>query len=185
MIGKASQPSTVPGGHERSHFVSPTSNASAKSRPLREVNRFTVLTLSYPPQPSPSTAWVQPSTTWLLRRLTTPQSSSSLRQLTWRSPLQTPRSLRPTRSSWRLWLKSRELPRPALLSYHERSTNLNLVTTVGRMATVSANITPVQRAAPRQQGTWTRRWLPIRWEVATPTRDGSPHVAPDGAGGRI
>jgi len=56
---------------------------------------------------------------------------------------------------------------------------------VGRMATVSANITPVQHAAPRQQGTWTWRRLPIRWEVATPTRDGSPHVAPDDAGGRI
>jgi len=130
MIGKASRSSTILGGRGRSHSVSPTSNTSAKSRPLGEVNRFAALTLSYPPQPSPSTAWVPPSTTWLLRRLTTPQSSSSSRQLTWHSPLQKSRSLRPTRSSRRLWLKSQELPRPALLGYHERSTNLNLVTTL-------------------------------------------------------
>jgi hypothetical protein len=182
MIGKASRLLTVPGGRGRLHSVSPTSNASAKSKPLGEVNRFAALTLSYPPQPSPSTTWEQPSTTWLLRRLTTPQFSSSSQQLTWHSPHQTPRSLRPTRSSRRLWLKSRL---PALLGYLERSTNLNLITTVGRMATVSANITPVQRVAPRRQGTWTRRRLPIRWGVATPTRDGSPHVVPDGARGRI
>jgi len=40
MIGKASRPSTVTGGRGRSHSVSPTSNASAKSRPLGEVNRL-------------------------------------------------------------------------------------------------------------------------------------------------
>jgi hypothetical protein len=148
------------------------------------VTRFAALTLSYPPQPSPSTAWEQPLTTWRLRRLTKPQSSSSSQQLTWRSPRQTPCSLRPTRSSRRLWLKSR-LPRPALLGYLARSTNPNLVTIVGRMATVSVKTTPVQRAVPRLRGTWTRRLPPTRWEVAISTRDGSPHVAPDGAGGQI
>ncbi len=51
MIGKVSWPSTVPGGRGRSHAVSPTSNASANSKPLGEVNHFAVLTLSFPPPP--------------------------------------------------------------------------------------------------------------------------------------
>jgi hypothetical protein len=47
MIGKVSRP--VPGGRGRLHFVLPTSNANANSKQLGEVNRFMVLTLSYPP----------------------------------------------------------------------------------------------------------------------------------------
>jgi hypothetical protein len=158
-----------------SHSVSPTSNASANSKRLGEVNRFTALTLSYPLQPAPSTAWEQPSTTWHLRRLTTPQSSSSSRQLTWRSPPQTPRSLRPTRSSRRLCQKSRH-PRQALLDHLGLSTNHSLGIIVGLMAIISVRITPEQCAAPRPRGTWTRR--------RPPTWDGT-HVAPDGVGGRI
>jgi len=168
----------------RSPSISPTSNASAKSKHLGEVNRFVALMRYYLPPPAPSTAWEQRSTTWHLRRLTTPQSSSSSHRLTWRSPHQTPRSLRPTRSSLRLWLKSRHPPRRALLDHLGLSTNRSLGIIVGRMVIVSVRITPVQRAAPRPRGTRTRRRPPTRWEVATPTKDGT-HVTPDGVGGRI
>ena len=184
MIGKASRPSTIPEGHGRSYSVSPTSNTSANSKLLGEVNHFAALILSYPPQPSPSTAWEQPSTTWHLRRLTTPQSSSSSLRLTWRSPLQTPCSLQPTRSSWKLWLRKSLQPHRALLVPLGLPTNRSLGITVGLMAIVSASFTPVQRVAARPQGLWTRQLPPTRWGVATPSKDGT-HGASDGVGGRI
>ncbi len=183
MIGKASRPSTVPEGRGRLYSVSPTSNASANSKLLGEVNHFAALILSYPPQPSPSTPWEQPSTTWHLRRLTTPQSSSSSLRLTWRSPLQMPRSLQPTRSSQKLWLKKSLQPRRALLVPLGLPTNRFLGITVGLMAIVSASFTPVQRAAARPQGTWMRQLPPTRWGAAMPTKDGT-HVTPDGVGGQ-
>ena len=49
----------------------------ANCRHLGGVNRWVGLTLSYLPQPPPSTAWEQLSTTSLSRRPTTPQSYSS------------------------------------------------------------------------------------------------------------
>jgi len=186
MIEKASRLSTVPGGRGKWHSVLPTSNTSANCRHLGEVNRWVGLTLSYLPQLYPLTAWEQPSTTSLLRQLTTPQSYSSSQRQTWRSLPPTPRSLRPTRNSWRLWLRSRQ-PRHALPVRQVHlggPTNRFLGITVGLMAIVSANITRVQCAVTRQRGTRTRQRPPTRWEVAKPTRDGT-HVAPDGVGWQI
>jgi len=63
MIEKAFQPSIVPGGRGRLHSVSPTSNASANSKPLGEgVNRFEELTRYSLLHLFPSTAWAQLST---------------------------------------------------------------------------------------------------------------------------
>jgi hypothetical protein len=140
---------------------------------------------SFLPQPPPSTAWEQLSTTLLSRRPTTLQSYSSSHRQTWRSLPPRPCSLRPTRSSRRLWLRSRQ-PRQALLVHLGRPTKGNRFQgiTVGFMAIVSASFTRVQRAATRSRGTRTRQWPPTRWEVAKPTRDGT-HVAPDGVVWRI
>jgi hypothetical protein len=175
MIGKASRLSTAPRGRGKWHSVSPTSNASTNCRHLGGVNRWVGLTLSYLPQLSPSTAWEQPSTTSLSRQPMTSQSYSSLQRRTWRSLPPTPRSLRPTRSSRRLWLRSRH-PRHALpvrQVYLGGPTNRFLGITVGLMAIVLASITRVQRAVTRQRGTRTRQRPPTRWEVAKPTRDGT------------
>ena len=136
MIGKVSRLSTEPGERGRSHSVSPTSNASTNCRHLGGVNRWVGLTLSYLHHLSPSTAWEQPSTTSLSQLPTTPQSSSSSQRLTWRSLPPTPCSLRPTRNSRRLWLRSR-LPRHALpvhLVHLGCPTNPFLGITVGLMA---------------------------------------------------
>ena len=56
MIGKVSWLSTEPGERGRSHSISPTSNASANSKRLGEVNGFVALTRYYLPPPAPSTA---------------------------------------------------------------------------------------------------------------------------------
>ncbi len=167
-------------------FVSPTSNASTNCRHLGGVNRWVGLTPSYLPQLPPSIAWEQLSTTLLSRWPTTPHSySSSHRRQTWRSLPPTPRSLQPTRSSRRLWLRSRQ-PRHALLVHLGRPTRgiRFLGITVGLTAIVSASFTQVQHVATRPRGTRTRQRPPTRWEVAKPTRDGT-HVTPDGVGWQI
>jgi hypothetical protein len=186
MIGKVSRLSTEPGERGRSHSVSPTSNASANSKRLGEVNQFEALTRYSPLHLSPSTAWAQLWTILLSQLPTTPQSYSSSQRLTWRSLTPTPCSLRPTRNSRRRWPSSRQ-PRhalPVLLVHLECPTNPFLGITVGLMAIVSASCTRVQRAVTRPRGTRTRRRPPTRWEVAILIRDGT-HIAPDGVGWRL
>ena len=95
-----------------------------------------------------------------------------------------PRSQRPTRSSRRLWPKSLQ-PRRALLDHLGLPTNRSLGIIVGLVATASVSITQeVQHAVARPRATRTWQRPPTRWEVATPTKDGT-HVAPDGVGGQI
>ena len=128
MSGKASQPSTAPGGHGKWHSVSPTSNAIANYKrrgggePLRGAH-------SVLPVPAAT-----------IDRLGTALDNLGL------------------------------------------PTNRSLGIIVGLMATASVSITQVQHVVARPRATRTRQRLPTRWEVVTPTKDGT-HVAPDGVGG--
>ena len=98
-------------------------------------------------------------------------------------PCQMPCSQQPTRSSRRLGPKSLQ-PSRALLDHLGLPTNHSLGIIVGLMATASVSITQVQHAVARPRATRTWQRPPTRWEVATPTKDGT-HVAPDSVGGQI
>ncbi len=98
----------------------------------------------------------------------------------------TPRSPRPTRSSWKRWRPSAHLQwryRAPLQGSNSLPRNLNLATTVGRMVIVAASFTQVRPAEPGPQGTRLRQRPPTRWEGVKRTRDGT--LAPDGVGGRL
>ena len=178
MSRKAARPSTAPGGRRKWNFIWPTSNASANYKHQGKVNRWVGLPLSSQPQPPPSAAWEQCLTTLHLQRPMTLQSYNISRQQTWLSPHQTPHSRQSTRSSWKLWIRSRQ-PRRSLLERLSLPTNHFLGITVGLMAMVSARITRVPPVVARPWVTRTWQRLPTQWAGAKRTRDGT-HVAPAG-----